>query len=212
MPRPPRSYADDAVLHVVNRGNDRRRLFAADRDYAAFVGLMAWAQSRAALRVLAYALMPNHWHLVLWPRAPSELSQFMRDVTGAHAAILRTESGTKGAGHVYQDRYHAFVVDSDLRYHRTLRYVEANPVRAGLVLRAQQWRWSSLQERLWEPRLISDGPVPLPPPDHWAALVNAALAPEELSSLRPKRPRRGVGEVWRGQSSRGTQFLPRGKM
>ena len=209
MPRAPRWYDDDAVLHVVNRGNDRRLLFASDRDYAAFVGLMAWAQSRASLRVLAYALMPNHWHLVLWPRSASELSQFMRDVTGAHAAILRTESGTKGAGHVYQDRYHAFVVDSELRYYRTLRYVEANPVRAGLVLRAQQWRWSSLQERLWEPLLISDGPVSLPPADHWAALVNAALAPEELSSLRPKRPRRGVGEVWRGHSSRSTQFLPR---
>jgi len=192
MPRAPRSYGADAVLHVVNRGNDRRRLFAGDRDYAAFIGLMAWAQARGALRVLAYVLMPNHWHLVVWPRSASELSQFMRDVTGAHAAILRTKSNTKGAGHVYQDRYHAFVVDSTLRYFRTLRYVEGNPVRAGLVLRAQQWRWSSLQERLWEPRLISDGPVPLPPADHWAAFVNAALAPEELSSLRPKRARRGV--------------------
>ena len=198
MPRALRSYHDDAVLHVVNRGNDRRRLFANDRDYATFIGLLTWAQDRAALRVLAYALMPNHWHLVVWPRSPSELSQFMRDVTGAHAAILRTESGTKGAGHVYQDRYHAFVVDSEVRYYRTLRYVESNPVRAGLVLRAQQWRWSSLQERLWDRRLISDGPAPLPPPDHWAALVNAVLAPEELSSLRPKRARQGVGTLWTG--------------
>ena len=83
MPRALRSYNDDAVLHVVNRGNDRRRLFANDRDYATFIGLLAWAQDRAALRVLAYALMPNHWHLVVWPRSPSELSQFMRDVTRA---------------------------------------------------------------------------------------------------------------------------------
>ena len=212
MPRALRSYDDDAVLHVVNRGNDRRRLFADDRDYAAFIGLMAWSQGRSNLRVLAYALMPNHWHLVVWPRSALELSQFMRDVTGTHAAIFRTESGTKGAGHVYQDRYHAFVVDSELRYYRTLRYVEANPVRAGLVLRAQQWRWSSLQERLWEPRLISDGPVPLPPADHWAALVNAALAPEELFSLRPKRPRQGVAKLWRERSSRSTQFRLPGDM
>jgi putative transposase len=208
MPRTLRSYDDDAVLHVVNRGNDRRQLFASDRDYAVFIGLMAWAQARATLRVLAYALMPNHWHLVVWPRSAPELSQFMHDLTGAHAAILRTESGTKGAGHIYQDRYHAFVVDSELRYYRTLRYVEANPVRAGLVLRAQQWRWSSLQERLWEPRLISTGPVPLPPPDDWAALVNVVLTPHEVSSLRPKRPRKGVANLWSGQLNSGTQFRP----
>ncbi len=198
MPRALRSYDDDTVLHVVNRGNDRRRLFHSDRDYATFLGLMAWAQARAALRVLAYALMPNHWHLVVWPRSAAELSRFMHDITGAHAAIFRTESGTKGAGHVYQDRYHAFVVDSDHRYYRTLRYVEANPVRAGLVCRAEQWRWSSLQERLWDMQLISNGPVPLPPPEDWAALVNVVLSPEDVAALRPKRPRRGVANLWTG--------------
>lgn len=197
MPRPLRSFDGDAVLHVVNRGNDRRQLFASDRDYATFIGLMAWAQSRADLRLVAYTLMPNHWHLVVWPRRVAELSQFMRDVTGAHAAILRTESGTRGGGHVYQDRYHAFVIDSDPRYYRTLRYVEANPVRAGLVARAQQWRWSSLQERLWERRLIADGPLPLPPPGQWAEVVNAALAPEDMTAIRPKRPKRGVAHLWR---------------
>ena len=196
MPRAPRTYDDDAVLHVINRGNDRRRLFAGERDYAAFLGLMAWARARTNLRLVAYVVMPNHWHLVAWPRTPAELSQFMRDVTGAHAAIIRTESGTKGTGHVYQDRYHAFVIDSERGYFRTLRYVEANPVRAGLVVHAQQWRWSSLHERLHDRRLITDGPAPLPRPVDWVGLVNVGLTPEEMSALRPRRPRRGIAKLW----------------
>jgi putative transposase len=99
MPRVLRAYADDAVLHVVNRGNDRRQLFAGTGDYAAFLGLMSWAQSRTALRLLAYVVMPNHWHLVVWPDSVSRLSRFMHDLTGAHAGILRQQSGTTGTGH-----------------------------------------------------------------------------------------------------------------
>lgn len=196
MPRALRSYDNDAVLHVVNRGNDRRLLFAGTRDYGAFLGLMAWAQARTSLKLLAYVLMPNHWHVVAWPQSPVQLSRFMHDLTGGHAALLRTETGTKGAGHIYQDRYHAFVVDSEVRYYRTLRYVEGNPVRAGLVRRAEQWRWSSLQERLWDPRLVSDGPMILPPAEEWATLVNVALEASDTSSLKPKRPKFGIGALW----------------
>ncbi len=196
MPRALRSYDNDAVLHVVNRGNDRRQLFASERDYGAFLGLIAWAQTRASLKLLAYVLMPNHWHLVAWPHSPGQLSQFMHDLTGAHAALLRTETGTKGTGHIYQDRYHAFVVDSEVRYYRTLRYVEANPVRAVLVSRAEQWRWSSLQERLWDRRLTTEGPVPLPPAEEWATLVNVPLKEAQTSPLKPKRPKFGIGALW----------------
>lgn len=207
MPRALRSYDNDTVLHVVNRGNDRRQLFAGERDYEAFLGLVAWAQARASLKLLAYVLMPNHWHFVALPHSPAQLSRFMHDLTGAHAAIIRTETGTKGTGHIYQDRYHACVVDSDVRYYRTLRYVEANPVRAGLTRRAEQWRWSSLQERLWGTRLVSDGPVRLPPPEEWATLVNVALKEDETSDFKPKRPKFGIAALWnQGQEgANGTQ-------
>ena len=208
MPRAPRAFDDDAVLHVVNRGNDRRRLFDGAQDYAAFLGLVAWAKSRTSLRLLAYAVMPNHWHLVTWPDCMGQLSKFMHDLTGAHAALLRRDTATTGTGHIYQDRYHAFVVDSDLHYYRTLRYVEANPVRAGLVGRAEEWRWGSLVERLEDTRLITDGPIALPPAEEWATLVNAELSAHETAAIRPKRPRLGITALLDGHLKRtaGTQI------
>jgi putative transposase len=199
MPRSRRTDRENIVLHVVNRGNDRRRLFADDRDYEAFMGLAAWAQAKASIPILAYVVMPNHWHFVVWPTSPATVSQFMRSLTGSHAALLRTETRTSGAGHVYQGRYHAFVVESSVRYYRTLRYVEANPVRAGLVVRAEHWKWSSLCERLGQPRLISDGPLPLPPLEEWLGFVGAPLTPDQTTAIKPRRPRRGIDVLWNAE-------------
>ena len=117
--------------------------------------------------------MPNHWHFVLWPRDVAELSQFLHYLTTAHAARFRYASGTTGFGHVYQGRYRSSIVDRDARYVRTLRYVEANPLRAGFVRRAEDWPWSSLSERLGVARRIVDGPVELPRAEDWVSLVNA---------------------------------------
>lgn len=189
MPRTRRVCPADAVLHVVNRGNDRRTLFANESDYRAFVGLMSWASSAAGMRLLGYVVMPNHWHLVVWPDTPAQLSNFMLRLTGAHAAIVRERTSTRGTGHVYQGRYWARVVTDELNYLRTLRYVEANPVRARLVERGEQWRWSSAFERLTEPRLIGDGPVTLPPLHEWLALVAVPLSPEQASEVMAKRRR-----------------------
>ncbi|MEZ5420472.1 MAG: transposase [Vicinamibacterales bacterium] len=197
MPRPCRHAIGRSIVHVVNRGNDRRRLFAFRGDYDAFAGILAATQRREGLRLLGYVVMPNHWHLVAWPASVAQLSRFMQRVTSAHAAIVRTHSHSIGHGHIYQGRYHATSVDTDLQLVRTLRYVEANPVRAGLVTRAEFWRWSSLDERLGTPRLISDPPVPLPPVESWLDLVNTPLA-ERDRPLAPRRPRLGVAVTLEG--------------
>ena len=191
MPRVPRTSVSRSIVHVVNRGNDRRRLFAFGGDYQTFLGILSSTQRREGLRLLGYVVMPNHWHLVAWPETVRQLSRFMQRVTSAHAAIVRTHSHSIGQGHVYQGRYHATVVGNDEQLFRTLRYVEANPVRAGLVGRAEFWRWSSLDERLGTPRLIVDPPVPLPPVATWLDLVNSATG-EEARPERPRRPRLGV--------------------
>ena len=198
MPRGHRPCLSDAVLHIVNRGNDRRQLYRGSADYEAFLGLLSWASARTRLRIVGYVVMPNHWHLVVWPESGAQLSKFAQRLTSAHAAILRRQTSTSGTGHVYQGRYWARVVTTDLQYLRTLRYVEANPVRAGLVPKAELWRWSSVQERLGAACILSGGPVAIPPLTDWLTLVNVPLAPEQSDEIRAQRPRSGIARLWPG--------------
>lgn len=130
------------------------------------------ALARRPVRLLAYALMPNHWHLVLWPDATHKPSQFLHYLTTLHAAYFRQVTGTRGDGHVYQGRFHSTSIDSVEQYLHTLRYVEGNPVRARFVRRAEDWPWTSLIERRGQPQRIVPGPVTLPAPELWTALVN----------------------------------------
>lgn len=173
MARPRRMFTPHSAVHVVNRGVERRRLFDRPRDYDDFLDLMDDALARRPVRLLAYALMPNHWHFVLWPDEPRELSQFLHYLTTLHAAHFRHITGTTGDGHVYQGRFPSTSIDSDAQYLHTLRYIEANPVRARFVRRAEDWPWTSLVERRVAPQRIVPGPVTLPTADVWTALVNA---------------------------------------
>ncbi len=187
MTRPRPQFPANTILHVVNRGNERRELFTSADDYRRFLGLLEYTQQWVQLRLVAYALMPNHWHLVAWPASAAELSQFMHRLCWRHAAELRTRTSTVGNGHVYQGRYRASAISSSRHYFRVMRYVEANALRAGLVSRAEDWPWSSLQERLREPRLICDGPERLPDLDRWLDEVNRPMTPEEISEARWRR-------------------------
>lgn len=177
MPRPHRAQFPPGVAHVVNRGNERRRLFDGPRDYRTFLQILDQALARRPTRLLAYALMPNHWHMVLWPETSREMSQFLHYLTTLHAVRFRKTSGTAGAGHVYQGRFHATSVERDLQYWLTLRYVESNPLRAGLVDRAELWPWTSLSERAGTRCRIVDGPLPMPPCEAWLKVVNAVATP-----------------------------------
>jgi len=148
-------------------------LFRHSSDYDEFLRLLDRSLVRVPVRLLSYVVMPNHWHLVLWPLTGGQLSAFLHYLTSLHAARFRYRSHTVGLGHVYQGRFRVSAVVTDRRYAHTIRYVEANPLRAGLVERAEDWRWSSLQERLAPGRRIVDGPMPLAPPEQWVTIVNA---------------------------------------
>jgi len=169
----------------VNRGNDRKLQFVTEREYEEFLTLVAATKERCPMRLLAYCLMPNHWHMVVWPDVTQSVSAFCHRLCSVHALRHRRDTGTMGQGHLYQDRYHSFAIESERQYYAVMRYVEANAVRAGLAPEANLWRWSSLADRCGLNRgLLSPGPVPLP--EGWVAAVNSPLPPEILAETRAR--------------------------
>jgi len=182
MPRTARASAGGVCYHVLNRGNGRAEVFHKEGDYAAFVDLLAAAKERLPLRILGYVLMPNHFHLVLWPRAAGDLSRWMQWLLTSH--VRRYHRHYHGSGHVWQGRFKAFPIQEDEHLVSVLRYVERNPLRANLVECAEDWAWSSLawRGRGRRPTLLSKWPVPCP--RNWVAHVNAPQTEAELSALQ----------------------------
>jgi putative transposase len=156
----------------MNRGARKMRLFDEPGDYRTFLDLMVDAQQHVPMRCLAYCVMPNHFHLVLWPREDGHLSRFMFLLTGGHAMQWQHFRQTRGLGHVYQGRFKALPVSEDGHFLRVCRYVEQNPLRAGLVSRAEDWPWSSLSQRNRSRPGVSLEPWPVSQPRHWLDLVN----------------------------------------
>ena len=172
------------MYHVLNRANARRTIFETHADFLAFEDILAEVQGRLPMRIFAWCVMPNHWHLVLWPREDGDLSRFMRLVTLIHTR-WHGHRKTAGTGHLYQGRFKSFAVQSDAHFLTVCRYVEANALRAGLVRRAEDWRWSSLPRTL---RGCNDAPQiepwRSPRPAAWLRQVNEASPAKELERLR----------------------------
>jgi putative transposase len=171
--------------HVLNRANGRQRLFDDDGDYCAFERVMTQACDLVSMRLLAYCVMPNHWHLVVWPRHDSDLSRFMNRLPLTQPLRWYQHRQTVGTGPLYQGRFKSFVTQTDEHLLTVCRYVERNALRAGLVERAEAWRWSSLWRKTYgdatQQTLVSEWPVARPP--DWVGWVNADEGGEELRRL-----------------------------
>lgn len=223
MGRPKRVDAGGYVYHVLNRGNGRMTIFDDAGDYDAFERILEEAREREpGVGLLAYCLMPNHWHMVVRPSSSGELSRFVRWLTLTHTQRWHAHRHTVGGGHVYQGRYKSFLVQAEGHLATACRYVERNALRANLVKRAEDWRWSSLWR--WhagsaeERRLLSPWPIAggrRPP--NWLERVNKPQSDAELEALR-RSVNRGQpfgSEAWRGKISGQfgleSTFRPRGR-
>jgi putative transposase len=184
MPRRARRFVDGLPYHVLNRGNRRQTIFSKTSDYEIFLTTLADALEQIRLAILAYVVMPNHFHLVLWPQQGSDISKFMGRFMNAHIRRYHRFGELWGTGHLYQGRFKAFPIQSNHHLLTVLRYVEANPLRAGLVPRAEAWGWSSLTREtcLDGRRLVTSSP--LVKPTAWTSIVNERLPLETYESVR----------------------------
>jgi putative transposase len=199
MARKPRFAPGGLAYHVMNRTWGMIELFQDAGDYEAFERVLAEAVAREEMmRVCGYCLMPNHFHLVLWPEKDGQLSRFMQWLTMTHAQRWHAHRQSGGRGHLYQSRFKSFPIEQDRHFLSVCRYVERNALRANLVQRAEEWRWNSLWVRGRNSGPMKDqlaiGPVPLP--RDWIRRVNEPQDEKELAALHFSRDRgRPYGEA-----------------
>ncbi|MBP9751628.1 MAG: transposase [Candidatus Moranbacteria bacterium] len=181
MARQLRATAPDIVYHVLNRANAREGIFQKEKDYAAFERILLEAREKFDMRILAFCIMPNHWHLILHPKTAESLSQFMRWITHTHTQRYHTHYHSIGYGHVYQGRYKSFPVQDDDYFLQVCRYVERNPIRAGLAEKIEDWQWSSSSIRKngspEQRSILSEWPIEKP--GHYEKWANTLSEDEE---------------------------------
>lgn len=182
MPRVVRGLADRLIYHVINRGNGRQEIFHKDKDYEAFINLMIQAKERYPVKIFAYCLMPNHFHMVLMPDRGEDLSKWMQWLMTSH--VRRYHRHYEGSGHIWQGRFKSFVIQRDEHLLMVLRYVECNPVRAELVGSAKEWPWSSHREVIEKRERILVDYAPIDLPDGWDKYVDKPMTEKEKGILR----------------------------
>jgi putative transposase len=190
--------------HVINRGNARAEVFHKHDDYAAFLKLLDEAGERLDMRLIGYCLMPNHFHLVLWPRQDGDLGRYMQWLLTSHVRRYHRHYG--GSGHVWQGRFKAFPIQHDEHLLTVLRYVERNPLRAASlrIRKAERYPWSSAgapPPKVLRPALDA-GPVARG--RDWLEWVNQPLTAEELAAVRQSIERGSPfgSETWQQRTAR----------
>lgn len=183
MPRRQLAGSGGFVFHVMNRSAKQLTLFDTPFEYEMFLQVLAAADTACPIRLLEYCVMPNHWHLLVWPERDDQLSRYMRWITGVHAQRWRQARGQPGKGAVYQGRYRWVAVQSGTHYDVARRYIQQNPVRAQLVACPDDWPWSSAS---CEPALarptLAQGPLSLD--TRHASLVDRLLDADTAQAMR----------------------------
>jgi putative transposase len=141
MTRPLRITAPNLPFHVLDRGNNRQIVFHEDGDFVYYLRLLRRYKEELKFKLYHFCLMPNHFHLVLEPTIAGSLPKIMMRLTLAYSWYFNQRYGA--VGHVWQGRYKSSLVDKDDYFLWCGLYVELNAVRAGLVSKPEDWRWSS---------------------------------------------------------------------
>lgn len=209
MSRRPRVVVPGCAHHLTHRGNRRGAIFLGEGDYRRYLELLAEQSAELLVEILGYCLMPNHVHLVARPDDAPALGRLVNRVHSAHARGINAREGW--TGHLFANRYYSAPLDDESAV-LVVKYVELNPVRAGLVSSPADWPWSSARAHLGatvDP-LLPDRPFAFAP-EAWRAALGAPIAPSLIERLRRQtRTGRPIGDEryvdeleWRlGQSLR----------
>ena len=186
MPRRPRICPAGYCFHVINRAVTRLTLFEKQTDYETFERVLEEAHEQVKLPILAYCVMPDHWHFVVRPKTATQVTDFFRWLTHTHTMRWHAHYQTEGTGHLYQGRFKTFPIEEDKHLLAVLRYVERNALQASLVEQAEDWQYGSLWRKVHgdeESRsLLSAWPVPRP--QRWRAMVNRPQREQEIKAIQ----------------------------
>ena len=152
MARTARLFIENACHHVIARGNRKQTIFKDRSDFERFLGILKKAKKRYDIRLYTYCLMPNHVHLLLESKASENISLFMHWLNRGYAAYFNDRYNT--VGHVWQGRFVSRPIVKGAYLINCATYIEANPVRAGLVDDIAEYPWSSYVERCLSPEKI----------------------------------------------------------
>jgi REP-associated tyrosine transposase len=191
MGRLARPIEDGLVYHALNRGNNGAPVFCDDSDFRAFLEALGQSQTRYPFRLLGYCLMTNHFHLLIRPEPGQSISRILQSVTVAHTWRYRKRH--HASGHVWQGRFKSPLVQDDAHLLVVLRYIEANPLRAGMMSDLAEYPWSSYRHHgLGEadpllgpvPKWQKLGRTPAERRSRWRTRVHAAQPRRELLAVR----------------------------
>lgn len=185
MPRHSRVSPDGFVQHVLNRGDHREPLFHKPGDFRAFLAVITEATCRIPMRILAYCIMRNHFHLLLWPYEGCDLPYFMQMLMNLHIGRYLRHYPPASPGHLYQGRYTNSIVETGPSVLRVAKYVEANALNAGIVPRAEHYQWSSAAPEALtdeERPMLSQWPIVKPP--EWLTLLNLRTPAQDLRRIQ----------------------------
>jgi putative transposase len=182
MPRAARLVLPGIPHHATPRGNRRQPTFFADADYQLYIGLLRHWSAKSGTMVWAWCLMPNHVHLILVPAVEDGLRSALAPTHRLYTAEINRRQGW--SGHLWQGRFASFPIEEG-HLHACLRYVELNPVRAGLTRRPEDWPWSSARAHLG---LAADRLTELAPMreriDNWSGFLDAGLDDSDRDAIR----------------------------
>ena len=191
MARLPRLYVRGQPQHIIQRGSNRQNIFDDEADFRFFSELLREAARECRLAVHAYVLMPNHLHLLATPDDERSAGRVMQSVGRRYVQVFNRK--TKRSGSLWESRYRSTVIDSGRYFLLCSCYIELNPVRAGLVVNAEEYRWSSCAHHVG----VAPDPLITPHAVYWTlgntpferqaryrALLEEGLPEKEIEALR----------------------------